>query len=227
MVPNHILHGAQPPIHFVLHDRTGASIVIEFEQGEMTIYDNEVGVMTNGPQFSWHLANLNNYAHLTNIDRPAGRFGNRDVHQTGAGIAKAALPSSDTSPDRFVRAAYYSTFAEKVDDPDRAVQTLSQVMNNFDRPRGITKSAAGESGSGLSRGLGMVGDAFATEYTLWTKLADLERELFFVRTYKSLGYTSFDLNELAGQESSLVMPLSSIDNMSGDGTQVLVAAGGQ
>lgn len=42
------------------HDADSDSIVIEFANGEQQVHDNPLGVMTNGPEFSWHLTNLNN-----------------------------------------------------------------------------------------------------------------------------------------------------------------------
>lgn len=222
LAPVRALRGAEPPFHYVLHDRTGASIVIEFEGGQETVYDNPVGVMTNGPQFSWHLTNLNNYSHLTNADRSQGKFGDYEVRQPDSGIATAGLPSSDTSVGRFVRAVYYSTFAEKVSDPDQAVLTLAHLMNNFDRPRGISVDSGGE-GDALTQGLGMSSET-ATEYTTWTKLADLERGLFFVRTYGGLNFTMFDIGRLAATDEIKVMPLSRLGGMAGDGTDDLLGA---
>ena len=125
--------GVQPPFHYSLYDRSGAALVVEFHKGELSLYDNPVGVMTNGPQFSWHLVNINNYAHLSNRDRSAGRLGRLELRQPDAGISMAGLPSDTTSVGRFVRAAYFASFAEKAADPDAAVRTLGHIMNNFDR----------------------------------------------------------------------------------------------
>ena len=57
------------PFHYTLHDATGASIVIEFANGQQNVIDNPIGVMTNGPEFQWHLTNLNNYTFLSNKDQ--------------------------------------------------------------------------------------------------------------------------------------------------------------
>ena len=54
-------------------------IVIEFTGGRMNVYDNPVGVVTNLPEFPWHLANLNNYSFLNNVDRNEGQFGKLKV----------------------------------------------------------------------------------------------------------------------------------------------------
>ena len=58
--PLGLLGGVESPFHYVVHDAGGASIVIEFDHGAMAVYDNPVGVMTNGPKFDWHLTNLDN-----------------------------------------------------------------------------------------------------------------------------------------------------------------------
>ena len=59
--------GVDAPIefHYTFHDPSGASIVLEYINGEPKIYDNELGVMTNSPDFEWHRVNLNNYINLT------------------------------------------------------------------------------------------------------------------------------------------------------------------
>lgn len=191
-----ILGGLRMPFHFAVHDARGKSIVIEFHHGARTVYDNPVGVMTNAPQFSWHLTNLNNYTFLDNIDRSKANFGSYAAQQSGAGIAKAGLPASDTSVDRFVRAAFYAEFAEKQAEPDRAVQMVAHIMNNFDRPRGIAVDYP-DQGSSHLQVQGQVSEEIATEFTTWTSLSDLDRKLFFLRDSGGMNYTRLDVGALA------------------------------
>ncbi|EBF0843318.1 linear amide C-N hydrolase [Salmonella enterica subsp. enterica] len=47
--------------------------------------------MTNGPEFKWHLTNLNNYTQLTNEDSSAGTLGNIKISQPDSGIAVSAV----------------------------------------------------------------------------------------------------------------------------------------
>lgn len=206
-----ILGGVESPFHYVVHDAGGASIVIEFHRGEMTVYDNPVGVMTNGPQFDWHLTNLDNYTHLTNVDRSAAAFGAYKAVQPDSGIATAALPASNTSVGRFVRAAFYAHFTEKAATPDLAVQTLAHIMNNFDRPRGATIDYPEEGGGHLEvAGLAQDGATdYATEFTAWTSLSDLTRGRFYVRDYRSLNFVRFDLADLAAIPAPRVLSLKS------------------
>ena len=228
LVPLQILGGVESPFHYVMHDASGASAVIEFDHGTMTVYDNPVGVMTNGPRFDWHLTNLDNYTFLTNVDKSQGSFGGYVANQPDSGIATAGLPSSNTSVGRFVRAAFYAQYTEKAASPDAAVLALAHAMNNFDRPRGITIDYPEGSGGHLEvRGLPQAGgEPYATEYTCWTSIADLARRRFYIRDYGSLNYTRFDLDALPDDTAPLTLPFGQIAADVTDGTAQLLRTSG-
>ncbi len=214
-----ILGGLEMPFHYAVHDASGASLVIEFHRGVRTIYDNPVGVMANAPEFSWHLTNLNNYTFLTNVDRSKARFLDYDAVQPGSGIAKAGLPGTDTSVDRFIRAAFYAQFAEKQFDPDKAVQMVAHIMNNFDRPRGITIDPP-ELGSGHLQVEGHALEAVPTEFTTWTSLTDLDRRRLFLRDSGGMNYACLDLKKLAGRSDFFALPMTQLAPATVDATSV-------
>lgn len=204
-----ILGGLEMPFHYAVHDTSGASLVIEFHRGVRTLYDNPLGVMTNAPQFSWHLTNLDNYTFLSNVDRSKARFMEYDAVQPGAGIAKAGLPGTDTSVDRFIRAVFYAQFAEKQAEPDKAVQMLAHIMNNFDRPRGIAIDPP-DLGSGHLHVAGQALEAVPTEFTSWTSLTDLDRRRFFLRDSGGMNYACLDLMALAGAATFVAVPMAKL-----------------
>lgn len=223
--PLALLGGVESPFHYVVHDASGAALVIEFDHGVMTVYDNPVGVMTNGPTFDWHLTNLDNYTFLSNVDKSSATFGGYAARQPDPGIATAGLPASNTSVGRFVRAAFYAQFTEKAAEPDLAVQTLGHIMNNFDRPRGVTIDYP-QQGDGHFEvpGLQQEGkEAYETEFTSWTNLSDLDRGLFFIRDYRSLNYSAFDLKTLSSLTAPAVVPFAKFGGKAGDGTALLAA----
>lgn len=224
--PLQLLGGVESPFHYVVHDATGASLVIEFNRGAMTVHDNPVGVMTNGPKFDWHLTNLDNYTFLSNVDQSSATFGDYKAMQPDSGIATAGLPASNTSVGRFVRAVFYAHFTEKAATPDLAVQALAHILNNFDRPRGVTIDYPVGAGSHLEvKGLAEGSDApYATEYTCWTSLSDLDRKLFYVRDYRSLNYTCFDVAALAGSKAPSVVPLRKVFPAVSDATALLMSS---
>lgn len=191
-----MLGGLRMPFHYSVHDASGASLVIEFHQGVLTIDDNPVGVMTNAPQFSWHLTNLNNYTFLSNVDHSQGELLGHPLVQPGSGTAKVGLPATDSSVDRFVRAAYYANFAEKATEADQAVQMVAHIMNNFDRPRGITIDPP-ETGSGHLHVEGIDLVHVPTEFTSWTSITDLDRRRLYLRNSAGMNYFCLDLLELS------------------------------
>lgn len=177
------------PFHYAFYDKKGGSIVVEVKDGTFHVYDNPTRVMTNGPEFPWHLTNLNNYTHLTNEDRSSGTLGHVSVTQPDSGIAVSALPSSDTSVGRFVRGVYYTTYAQEAASSREAVNMLAHIMSRFDRPKNITTDTLGSEGEGNA-----VGNA-VSEYTVWTTLSDLSRGDMYVRGYNDLNYTKYSLSQ--------------------------------
>jgi penicillin V acylase-like amidase (Ntn superfamily) len=220
-----VMGNSKTPFHYVLHDRSGAAIVIEYVGGKQMIYDNPVNVMTNGPGFSWHLTNLSNYSFLTNVDQSRGTFGALTVVAPDSGVATSGLPSANTSVGRFVRAAYYSQYAKRADSPDDAVRILAHVMNNFDRPVDLTIDAA----SSLVNSDGAVGailsmqkkaPAFLSESTKWTSLTDLNRGRLYIRPQNAMNYTMVDLRKLARFAEVRSFPLDRLNGTAIEGNSL-------
>lgn len=183
-----LLGGLKSPFHFAVYDKLGNSIVVEVKNGSLIVYDNPTGVMTNGPEFPWHIENLNNYSQMTNIESVVGKVGDINLRQVDSGIATSLLPSSSTSVGRFVKAFYYSSFINKVADPDLQLVELGHVMNNFDRPKNIVKDLASAEKAGTPA-------KYMTEFTLWIVLKDLARGKIYIRLYDELNYQLFDFDQ--------------------------------
>ena len=212
-----LLGNIELPMHYILWDKTGAGIVIEFLGGKMNVHDNPVGVATNAPDFPWHLTNLNNYAQLTNVDKNTGQFGQLKVSAPDSGNSLANLPSSQIAAGRFVRAAFYTQFVRKADSPEDAVITLGHIMNNFDRPYdlSIDKGYSAEGGTPGST---------SSEVTLFTWMNDKSRNLYFLRTIDALNFAKFEIDKLASIKSVVKVPLEKINDTQLDGTQILLGA---
>lgn len=216
--------GAEPmPLHFALFDRTGAGIVIEWTNGQTTVYDNPVGVMTNNPPFPWHLQNMSNFAHLTNVDKNHGQFNRLKVSTFDSGSALDNVPSIQTSPGRFVKAAFYANYAEKAKTPEQAILTLSHVMNNFDRPKNITVDVPPDLPGGERDMSNAKGAKSLSEVTDWTVLRDLSQNHFYIRTINSLNYSKFDVNKLSVLKETKVVSMKTVDaNTSLDATDLFL-----
>lgn len=204
------------PWHAAVWDRSGKGIVIEFLNGKKIVYDNPVGAMTNGAEFPWHLTNLNNYT-TSNIDQNEGQFGTLKVQTDDAGIALANLPSSQTAPGRFVKAAYYVNFVEKVKSPDDAVIMLGHIMNNFDRPSNLTV----DTGSGVGDGPSTKGRS--SEVTEWTVMNDLTRNLLYVRSINALNWTVIDMNKLKNVNKPKSIATYDVNGFGADATNYFLS----
>ncbi len=211
------LGNAEFPMHFIFFDKTGEGIVIEFTGGRMNVYDNPVGVVTNWPEFPWHLANLNNYSFLTNTDRNEGRFGKLKVTAPDSGNALEGVPSTQISAGRFVKAAYYVTYAKKAKNADEAVVMLAHILNNFDRPYDLSADPPGTGGDASK-----IWDT-SSEVTVFTWMNDKARNRYYLRTIDAINFTSFDIDKLATLKKTVSVPFTQIVDQP-DGTQLLLDA---
>jgi penicillin V acylase-like amidase (Ntn superfamily) len=202
------------PIHYAIFDKTGAGLVIEYSKGQQKIYENEVGVMTNIPDFSWHLTNLNNYAYLNNVDRNEGKFNNFKVSSPDSGNAVAGVPSDQTSTGRFVKAAYYTNFVRKAESPEDAIVTLAHILNNFDRPYGLSMDPPGAVGDGPAI------KTASSEVTMLTWMADKTRNRFYFRTIDSYNFTMIDMNTLSSETQIKKIPITTFHQQEYDASRL-------
>ena len=214
------LANADAPLHYVLFDRTGAGIVIEYTDGVQNIYDNPVGAATNAPEFPWHLKNLNNYAQLTNVNKNTGQFNALKVTAPDAGNALEGVPSGQTSPSRFVKAAFYANYVRKAKTPDDAVITLAHIMNNFDRPYDLSVDKGNFFGDGPSGGP----NSTSSEVTQYTFLHDKNRNRYYLRTIDAMNFSMFDLNKLATIKKTVKVPMTQVNDQTLDGTKLMLEA---
>jgi penicillin V acylase-like amidase (Ntn superfamily) len=204
------LLGTTPaPIHFALWDATGEGIVIEWQNGETQVYDNLVGVMTNNPSFPWHLENMKNYAHLTNIDKNTETFNKLKVSTFDSGAALTNVPSSEVSWGRFVKAAYYSSFAYKTNNPELSIIMLGHIMNNFDRPMNISIDNMKDAPVGERDMTKKTNATTVSEITNFTTLRDLTQKHFYFRSVLTLNFTKFDIKKLSSlkKKTSIVFDI--------------------
>lgn len=129
------------PVHFVIYDKTGASIVIEPLDGKLKVFDNPLGVITNSPSFDWHMTNLRNYVALNPRNVPPVTVDGATFPQLGQGSGMLGLPGDLTPPSRFVRAAVFSATAIPSKTAGEAVFQLFHILNNFDIPVGVRETS--------------------------------------------------------------------------------------
>jgi choloylglycine hydrolase len=177
--------GYAPPIHYVVHDASGHSIVIEPVGGKLRVYDNPLGVVTNSPTFDWHMTNLANYANLSPSNVPPARLGPITIVPLGQGSGMLGLPGDFTPPSRFVRAAVLSQAVYPAATGNEAVLLAFHVLNNFDIPNGAARSREKDDHVNPP-----------ADYTLWTSANDLQSKRFYFRTCENSRIRMVDLTKM-------------------------------
>ena len=187
--------GVVPPFHYTLHDATGASLVVEPVGGTLKIYDNPFGVMTNSPEFDWHLTNLKNYVKLSPYNAVPLKMNGQTVPSFGQGSGLLGIPGDPTPPSRFIRALGYTMSVTPVAPGAESVRLAEHIANNFDIPVGWIRPDAG--------------DKTPLEFTQWTTVGDMKNLRYYVKTYedqvlRGVDLMSFDLDAKAIVSAPLV-----------------------
>lgn len=99
-----------PPLHYIFMDNSGKTIIIETTKDGINVYDQNVGVMTNSPEYPWHENNLNNYLTLTPKQHKEVKWLGKTLRPISQGSGNFGLPGDFTSVSRFIRAAFLKNF---------------------------------------------------------------------------------------------------------------------
>lgn len=106
--------GTVSALHWGITDASGASAIVEFDHGEIKIYDmGDYRAMTNDP--TW--------PQMTAIIDYWNKIGGQHM-----------LPGTVTSPDRCVRANYFAHHVKQTDDPDLAVSITRSIVEYVSVP---------------------------------------------------------------------------------------------
>ena len=156
----HFDKGTEAALHWALTDRTGKTLVMEFQNGELdTFVSTDYRVLTNDPPFEQMLA----------IDKYWRQVGGPNM-----------LPGTVRSPDRFVRASFFIDSVPTDVTPQRAAAEVLSVLANVSVPLGYELEDAPNLSSTQWRS---VADArslfyyfgFTTQFsTFWIDLSSLD-----------------------------------------------------
>ena len=170
--------------HWRISDASGKSMILEItNKGERHIYENNLGVFTNSPDFPWHQSNLNNYIHLSGGETPDKTIGKVHLFSLGGGTNLMGLPGDLTPPARLVRAFFYLHTAPTPKDAYAAVTQAFHILNNFDLPIGAEYAPGQE-----------IPDMPSA--TQWTAVSDVTHPAFYYRTMYNSAIRKVDLTKI-------------------------------
>ncbi|MFP2924323.1 linear amide C-N hydrolase [Pyxidicoccus sp. 3LG] len=172
------------PLHFPIHDAAGNSLVVEFINGQVNLYDNPVGVLTNDPPFPQQLTNLGGFSNLSPWDARPVEMGGQSFAPPGHGSGLRGMPGDSTPPARFVRAAYLKQYAHPPANVAEACNLAFHILNDVDIPLGTSRSINLKTGREES------------DYTQWAVVKNLTDTVLNVRFYDNMLVYSVDLRSL-------------------------------
>lgn len=121
---------AQYPVselHWMIGDGK-RSIVVEYTDKGMEIFENDVDVLTNQPGYDWHKENLRNYLNLFSQMPKEVKWRDIAFKAFGSGALMRGMPGDYYSPSRFVRAAYLNTHYPAQTDEAANVSRLFHTL---------------------------------------------------------------------------------------------------
>ena len=176
-----------PTAHWRIGDVKGNNIVLEIvNNGEIKIYDNKVGVLTNSPDYEWHIKNLNNYINLYSGNANSFNVNGEELFSFGAGTGALGLPGDITPPSRFIRAFFYVNTIGEVENTKLAVNKAFHILNNFDIP--IEIEFPKEYKENIPK------DVISA--TQWTAVSDLSNREFHYKTMDNSQIRKIDLKKI-------------------------------
>jgi choloylglycine hydrolase len=177
------LHMA-PPAHGIIYDASGKCVVMEFGGGKVELYDNPWGILTNAPDFPWHINHLRQYIGINNENpKPREMAGHKFV-PTGHGAGMIGLPGDLTPPSRFVRLGVTTYFADQPENAEKALNLSQHIVNAFNIVSGMAVDRDSQ------------GKVVAKETTQWASFRDLKNKVFYYQTYENTDLRKVDLKKL-------------------------------
>lgn len=154
------------PLHWMLTDKTGKSIVIEQTEKGFEIHDNPIGVMTNSPDFQWHLTNLKNYTEISTQQQACAIWDQYSITPFGQASGTSNLPGGYTPPARFVRTAFQKCSIDKPTCLDETINAGFHLLEGVTIPKGVVKTPHGE-----------------PDYTQYTSFVDIQSGNYYFKNY--------------------------------------------
>ncbi len=171
------------PLHFRITDASGDQIVVEYVKDGLKVYDNPLGVITNDPEFDWHLMNLRNYVNLSATNVPVLEISGEKMTSLGQGNGMHGIPGDFTPPSRYIRSMAIQSSALPVDTSEEAVNLSWHIINNTDIPIGTTRDTSPDGKLYLN-------------YTQWVNVSDLKNLKLYFKTYNNQDVRMVDMNKI-------------------------------
>lgn len=166
------------PLHWLIADKSGKSIVVESTATGLHIYDNPVGVLTNNPEFPKQLLNLSNYQSVSPSDPQNTIAPGIDLATYSRGFGSHFLPGGMDSESRFVKETFTKMHAPAGKSEKENVTNYFHLLHAVEQQKGLDEVAP---------------DTF--EYTIYTDGTNLDKGIFYYTTYNNNQINAVDMHK--------------------------------
>lgn len=167
-IPDPVTHTIAP-LHWITADRSGACAIIESTEKGLELINNPIGVMSNSPDFHWHMTNLRNYMEASPAQTEEVCWDNVRLTPFGQAGGTTALPGGFTSPERFVRTAYLKAHLPEPKDSREAIAACFHIMESVSIPKGAVITSRN-----------------TYDYTKYTAFININTCEYFYKTYEDI-----------------------------------------
>lgn len=174
-------------LHWFIGDAK-RSIVVEYREDGMHLYDDPVDTLTNQPPFDWHLENLRNYL-VCNGSWPAdATWRTETLSPFGTGATMRGIPGDSYSTSRFVKAAFVNAFHPQKKAKDENIMRMFHTLGSVAFVEGCARMADGSS-----------------EKTIYSCCFDAKDGTYCLNTYDDPTIRFASLEDHAGNDSATLI----------------------
>ena len=162
------------PLHWMIADSKNTLVAEQTKDG-FKIIKNPTGVLTNSPEFSFHMQYLNNFLGLS-VSEPENKFSQElDLRPYSRGMGALGLPGDLSSSSRFVRACFNKLNSVWSGKEEEDVSQFFHILNLVSQTKGCNK----------------VGEKW--EITQYSSCCDTKRGIYYYTTYNSSRILAVDM----------------------------------
>jgi choloylglycine hydrolase len=164
------------PLHWIITDRE-KSITVECTKEGLKIYENQIGVLTNEPEFSFHTTNLKNYMTLSKEPAENNFTDKIKLKAYSKGMGALGLPGDLSSASRFIRAAFTKLNSVSGEEENESVSQFFHILGTVTQINGCCDLGNGQ-----------------YERTIYTSCCNTNRGSYYYKTYENHRICAVDMH---------------------------------
>jgi choloylglycine hydrolase len=167
------------PLHWIFIDSNNNCITVEKTVNGLQIFNNEIGVLANSPNFEWQLTNLRNYINIKPSQDEEAIWGEISLKPFGQGAGNFGLPGDFTSPSRFTRTSFLKNFVPAPNTDEEAINLCFNIVKSVTIPKGVVLTSRN-----------------TYDYTQYTVFMNIKTGDYYFNTYSNNQITKVNINEV-------------------------------